>query len=350
MNLLFICCSTLLFAMIIVLGLRYLPGEQFQMVAVVPARKQAGSSWEGVNFTWYGLVIAGSTCLSLLYALILLRAAAVPLNGVLALFALILAICIPAAGTMARLVEKKRYTFTIGGAFFCGMVIIPWAILGVNQLLAALQQAQIDTRAVLAAMGIAYILGEGLGRLACLSFGCCYGKPLAACSPRTRRLLAELAVVFEAPTKKAVYEGALAGEKLIPIQGITSLVYTSTGLLAAGCYLRGWYCTAFLSSLLVSQLWRFFSETLRADFRGFGTVSAYQKMSLAVLPYGVWMVLKPLSSAPTSLPSIGHGLTILGEPLAMISLQLLCLLLFFHFGRSRVTASTLEFQVVEGHT
>ena len=34
---------------------------------------------------------------------------------------------------------------------------------------------------VLAALAIGYILGEGLGRLACLSFGCCYGKPLDQC-------------------------------------------------------------------------------------------------------------------------------------------------------------------------
>lgn len=318
------------------------------MMAVIPSRKKESEHWHGTNLTFYGFIIACSTAIGALLILILLRSVGLPLAGVLAVMVLIFGVCLPASRIMARLVEKKRYTFTIGGAFFCGMLIAPWSVLAVNVLLRAWGRPPLDMMALLAALAIGYILGEGLGRLACVSFGCCYGKPVKDCGRVTRLLFERLAVVFTGATKKAVYEGALAGEKLVPIQGVTCLLYTVTALSATHLFLQGAYTAAFLLSLSVSQVWRVLSETLRADFRGFTKISAYQKMSLAVLPYAfLTAFLAPASHLP--LPSIVQGLGVLSQPLPMVSLQLFWLGVFWFFGRSMVTSSTVSFQVLQEH-
>jgi hypothetical protein len=197
---------------------------------------------------------------------------------------------------------------------------------------------------MLAALAIGYILGEGLGRMACVSFGCCYGKPLNQCGTIALRLFNRLAFVFTGATKKAVYEGNLAGVKLVPIQGLTCALYTATALMACSLFLQGHYRSAFLLSLVVSQVWRVLSEMLRADFRGFTAISAYQKMGLAAIVYGCGLsLLVPSPLAP--LPEITRGLTLLCNPLLILGLQLLWGMLFFIFGRSMVTSASLSFAV-----
>ncbi|MFH0782820.1 MAG: hypothetical protein V2B20_12855 [Pseudomonadota bacterium] len=47
---------------------------------------------------------------------------------------------------------------------------------------------------------------------------------------------------------------------------------------AACCFLDGYFTEALLFAIFLTQLWRIVSETLCADFRGFGKISAYQKM------------------------------------------------------------------------
>ncbi len=54
----------------------------------------------------------------------------------------------------------------------------------------------------MAVLSIGYTFGESLGRLACLSFGCCYGKPLSQCSEQIRNLFEHFNVVFTGETKK----------------------------------------------------------------------------------------------------------------------------------------------------
>ncbi len=348
MNLLFICCAALLFSIIIAYGVRYLPRERWQMLAVIPTQKEENGTWHGANLTSYGFLIATSTVCSVLYSLILLQAASAPLTGVLAVVGLLFLICIPASRWVAGIVEKKQHTFTIGGSFFCGLLITPVLILLVNATWAWKKLPTMDIQIVLAAISIGYILGEGLGRLACISYGCCYGKPLRDCSPLTRRLYNRVAFVFNGNTQKAVYEGKLAGEKLVPVQGITCVIYTFAALVSTLLFLQSRFTEAFLLSLFVSQLWRIYSETLRADFRGFTKFSAYQKMSLAALPYGVLLTFLPVSTHQI-VPSIEKGLMILSQPLPMISIQLLWVVLFFWFGRSTVTSSTLRLHVVHKH-
>jgi phosphatidylserine decarboxylase len=56
----------------------------------------------------------------------LLGAAGVPLAGVMVFSVLMLALCVPASRLVARLVEGKAHTFTVGGAVFVGIVAAPW--------------------------------------------------------------------------------------------------------------------------------------------------------------------------------------------------------------------------------
>ncbi|MGD9948734.1 MAG: prolipoprotein diacylglyceryl transferase family protein [Desulfobulbus sp.] len=340
----FLSLSGLIFGLIIFLGWRYLPGERFQILASVPVARDDQGLWRGINFTWYGLLLATATIIGITYILLLCLAAGIALGPLLSLLAAIIVLCVPAARWVARLVEKKQYTFTIGGAFFCGLVTTPLIILLVNVGCRLLELPTLPMQIVLAALAIGYILGEGLGRLACLSFGCCYGKRLDQCGKVLSFLLGKIAVVFTGPTKKAVYEGHLAGIKLVPIQGITSLLYTATGLSGCHLFFQGSYRSAFLFCLLVSQIWRIVSELFRADFRGFASVSAYQKMGLAAIVYGILLCLiPPFPELP--LPNISRGLNQLFNPLLILGLTGLWFALFLHFGRSMVTSATLSFEV-----
>jgi len=341
---LFLLSAALLFSLLIVLGWRFLPGDRFQMLATVPVRRRDDTHWHGVNFTWYGLLLATAAVIGIIFVLILTRAAGQALAPMLTLLLLIVGLCVPAAHWVARLVEKKHHTFTIGGAFFCGLAATPLIILLINGGCLLLDVPLLHTQVVLAALGIGYILGEGLGRLACLSFGCCYGKPLHQCGRFATFLFNRVAFVFPGATKKAVYEGGLAGVKLVPIQGLTCMLYTATALIACHLFFQGRYRSAFLLSLLVSQVWRVLSEMLRADFRGFTAISAYQKMGLAAIVYGgVLCLLFPEPILPH--PDIASGLVLLLDPFLLLGLKAIWFALFLHFGHSMVTGATLSFEV-----
>ena len=341
---LFLLGAAVLFTLLIVLGWRLLPGEQYQMLATVPVARCDATHWRGVNYTWYGVLTASSVVIAILFVLMLSGSAGAALGPVLATLILTVGLCVPAARVVARLVEKKRYTFTIGGAFFIGLAAMPLLILLVNGGCLLLHERPLDMQVMLAALAIGYILGEGLGRMACVSFGCCYGKPLDQCGPVAGRLLNRLAFVFTGATKKAVYEGNLAGIKLVPIQGLTCALYTATALIACYLFLQGHYRSAFLLSLVVSQVWRVLSEMLRADFRGFTAISAYQKMGLAAIVYGCGLSLF-LPTPLVALPEITRGLILIFNPLLILGLQLLWVMLFFIFGRSMVTSASLSFAV-----
>lgn len=343
---LFLGMASLVFAALFVWAFRNLPGEGWQMLAAIPLKKDGQGRWQGMNLTYYGFFLAGATTIASLYGLILLASAAMYLPGVMAVFLLVFAVSLPASKILARIVEKKRHTFTVGGAFFCGLLVAPWAVLAVNRVLRFFELPVLNTQVVLAALAISYVLGEGLGRLSCVSYGCCYGKPLRDSHWLIRKVFDRFAFVFSGATKKVAYDGGLEGEKLVPIQAVTCVLYTATALVATHFFLRSRFVAALLISLVVSQVWRFVSETMRADFRGFGKISVYQKMSLAALPYVAAIVLFiPIEDLPA--PTISLGLAVLLQPVPMIGLQLLWLTTFFLFGRSTATGSTLSFHVVK---
>jgi hypothetical protein len=341
---LFLLFATLLFAVFIFTGWRLLPGGRWQMLAIVPWTRRSDGTWNGINLTSYGLLIATAALISFVFVLLLTGSTGTSLTPVLVTLLLAVAICVPASRLIAGWVEKKPHTFTVGGAFFCGLAVTPVLILLVNTGCWIMTAPPLDITMMLAAISIGYVLGEGLGRLACISFGCCYGKPLEQCHRFTALFFERLAFVFSGATQKAVYEGGFKGIKLVPIQGLTSIFYSVTALIATHLFFQEAYGAAFLLCLIASQSWRIVSEILRADFRGNTKISAYQKMGAAAIIYscGLTFLLPPSSLPP---PDIIKGLIQFADPLLLLGLQLLWCVLFLFFGRSMVTGATLSFQV-----
>ena len=92
---------------------------------------------------------------------------------------------------IAGLVERKRNTFTVAGAAFVATIVFPLLVLALRPLAARVLHCEIPVLPTFAAAAIAYVLAESIGRLACLSFGCCYGMPLRDAESRHRAPLSE---------------------------------------------------------------------------------------------------------------------------------------------------------------
>jgi hypothetical protein len=327
-------------------GFRYLPAERWQILATVPAAKSEPDGWQGVNFTWYGLLTANAYLVAVAVLLALMGSVGISPLGTALLAAAILICCVPASRLVARVVEKKAHTFTVGGAVFVGILIAPLAITLLNRTAGVALSFHIPTMAAYAAISIAYAFGEGLGRLACISFGCCYGKPLTSSSPMLRRIFEGRCFIFSGNTKKIAYAGCMEGTEVIPIQAVTAALYTICGLLAAWLFLRSHYSGAFLVSTLFTQAWRSFSETMRADYRGEGKISAYQIMGVIGILYAVGAAL--IFQEPVLVPTnLTAGLSSLWNPAMILFLQGIWLMIFLHTGRSTVTGATLSFHVHE---
>ncbi|MFN2353095.1 MAG: prolipoprotein diacylglyceryl transferase family protein [Desulfopila sp.] len=324
---------------------KHLPGERWQMLAVVPLRKNEANVWHGTNLTYYGFFIATSQLLSFALLLILLQAIHVTISGAILATLVVLAFCLPAARLVAIIVEKKRHTFTIGGASFVGVIIAPWAIFATSRVMASYTETHMPMIPLLAALSIAYTLGEGLGRLGCISYGCCYGKPIQDSGRLLRFVFAKINFIFDGDNKKVSYEAQLNGKKLIPIQAITCVLYTCGALVGAWLFLQGSFTEALLLTMMLTQLWRIFSETLRADFRGFSKISTYQKMGVISVLYIVGISFAvPVPQIEE--PSITQGIKILWNPGVIIGLQLLWAIFFYTFGRSTVTSSQVSFALI----
>jgi hypothetical protein len=137
----------------------------------------------------------------------------------------------------------------------------------------------------------------------------------------------------------------MEGEKVLPIQALTAIIYVGTALCATALFFRTCYAAAYILSLAVTQGWRVFSETLRADYRGAGNFSAYQAMGLISIVYGIFVILLVPAAGPASLPETASGLAAIWQPASLLFLQALWLAIFIHTGKSSVTGSTLSFHV-----
>ncbi len=343
MNLYFLSLLALVTGVVLCWGFRCLPNRHWQFAATVPRFDAASGAWQGHNLTWYGLLTATACLAAVALILSLLGGIGVSHLAVLVLAVTLLIVCLAAAKGLAALIEGKAHTFSVGAAAFVGFMLAPWIIAAVNRLLPAGAGAPLPILPTLAALTAGYAFGEGLGRLACISFGCCYGKPLAQCRPWVRRLFSRWHFEFCGDTKKIAYADGLEGEPVLPVQALTALVYCGTGLLASGLFLAGRFAAAFLVAALVTQGWRAWSETLRADWRGSGRLSVYQILSLLILPYAIGMAAWFGAEAP--LPDIAAGLDSLWHPGVLLSLQGLWLLVFICMGRSQVTGASMTFFV-----
>jgi prolipoprotein diacylglyceryltransferase len=343
-NSLFVTTLAVGFTLLLAWSFKKLPDERWQILASVPISKDVSGHWRGVNLTFYGLLTANAYGAAVAILFVLLGAVSVPLSSTFAVAGSILMVCVPASKLVARLVEKKSYTFTIGGASFVGIVLAPWIITLIQRIPSGMVDAHIPMMPAMAALAISYALGEGLGRLACISFGCCYGKPLSQIHPVMRRIFENHCFVFSGKTKKIAYASGLDGEKVVPIQAITSVLYIVAGLIGIQLFLHSHFVAALILTIVVTQGWRAFSETLRADYRGDGKVSAYQIMGVIAIVYSLSLPLlfQPEAADP---PDLTAGLGCIWNPAFLLFLYALRFGIFIYTGRSMVTGSTLSFHV-----
>lgn len=341
----FVLGLALFMALALTWGYRTLPGEKWQMLATLPLKKCDNGQWKGLNLTWYGLLSANAYTFGTGILIILATASGIGLLPLVVFTLFLLSVTIPASKIMARLVEKKQGTLTVGGAVFVGVVSAPWLIVLVNKTLGTANGFSLPVPVMLGAISIAYTFGEALGRLACISFGCCYGPPLAECGPLTQRFFARFNLVFYGKTKKAAYAAGLDGKKLLPIQMITAVVYTISGLLGTWLFLEGKFGAAFMETLWVTQAWRVISEFFRADFRGTMKFSMYQVMALGAMVYS--SLILPFFSVTTGIPDLSLGLAALWEPGIILFLELVWIAAFLHSGKSSVTDARIVFDVVK---
>jgi hypothetical protein len=340
---LLILALALVFAAVYRVLFRELPRERWQFVASLPLAKNSDGSWRGLNLTFYGLFTGLAGGLGVATFIVLTGASGVPLAIALGLTAGVLAICLPAAKIIASVVEKNRHGFTVGGASFIGILLAPLLLWGADAIARAYWQTALPIMPLLAAMAIAYVLGEGVGRLACISFGCCYGKPVHLTPRWAKRCFGRLHHVFLGKTKKIAFAGDMEAVRVVPIQAVTCVLHTALALLCASLFFHGLFAAAFALALVGSQLWRVYSEFLRADYRGGSRrFSTYQSMALLAAGYGVLISLL-LPTATAAAPSLVTGLQALWQPGVILSLQLITIGMFFFSGTSTITTGELRF-------
>jgi hypothetical protein len=323
-------------------GFTRLPKERWQILFSIPIKKAADGTWNGLNFTWYGFIIACSYSSSVALYLILMSSIGVGVKVAIICVTPLLFITAIASKWIARIVENKANTFTIGGAVFAAMVAAPPLAFLYGRFFPDLPAIP-----MLSAMAIAYALGEGAGRLACVSFGCCYGRTVEGAPRYLEPILKKFSFSYEGDTKKISYASGLASVKVIPVQAYTYIVYNLTALVGAALWLNGFWKTALISCIFITQAWRFYSETLRADYRGEMKVSAYQYMSMAGFIY----VLIALSFFTDPIPvsaSVVAGLKGIWNPSSLIFIETLWILMFIYMGKSFVTGSNLRFFINHG--
>lgn len=330
---------------LVVWGVRTLPAERWQMLAAVPMEKSADGSWRGLNLTFYGFFSATGTMFGFAIMLLLLASVSVPLTVSLALVLFVLLVSVPASRLIAGIVERKRNTFTVAGAAFVATILLPLLVLGLRPLVARVWHFEIPLLPIFAAAAIAYVLAESVGRLACLSFGCCYGVPLRNANPKIARLFHNRNLVIHGATKKAVYASGLDGEPLVPVQAVTSAVFAISGLAGVALFLAQQFRLAALIPVVASWGWRASSEWLRADHRGTSRLSPYQAMAVVSVIYLSAILLLVPGVSPTE-PDLALAFARLFSAPVILLLQAVWLALFLYYGRSRVTASRLSFHVL----
>jgi len=327
-------------------GFRVLPRARWQILASIPSAPDGSGGWHGLNLTWYGVLSATANLLGTALALVLLASLGLPIVAAMAIAGLTLAVSVPAARWLARVVERRRSTFTVAGASLIGFTLAPWIIwLHLRLLPGRPSEATLLAIPACASLAAGYALGEGFGRLACISFGCCYVMLLDTRPPGGRRLFERGPLVFESPIKKACYEGGLAGRGTFPIQALTALVCVGLGLLATALVLHACCVTAYLTAVIGSQIWRFVSEVFRADYRGGGLISAYQRMALFSSAYA--LVIAAVLPVGQPSPQLVDGLRAMWHPGVLLGLQGLWITIVWYMGRSTVTASRLTFYLVQ---
>ncbi len=233
------------------------------MLAAVPIAKSSDGSWRGLNLTFYGFFSATGTTFGFALMLLLLASVGIPAMVSALLVVVVLLVCVPASrmspelsnASETRLRSRARRSSRRSSCRCWCSLCARWRFL----------HRELPVLPIFAAAAIAYALGESIGRLACLSFGCCYGMPLRNANPAIARLFQKHNLVIHGSTKKAVYASGLDGEPLIPVQAITSAIFAVSGIVGVALFLAGHFRLAGLIPVIASWGWRACSEWLRAD-------------------------------------------------------------------------------------
>ncbi|MEA2082898.1 MAG: prolipoprotein diacylglyceryl transferase family protein [Thermodesulfobacteriota bacterium] len=347
-NFVFILCLAGLLSLLFHWSFKHLPQERWQILGAVPRIKRVDGTWQGVNLTYYGLLTANACIFAAILAVVLLASAKIQTMIIFLITAMVFSVCVPASRLIARLVEHKPFTSSVGGAFFVGLLLIPWLLLLVQYIFKPWTEMQLPVMTVLAAIGIAYAFGEGIGRLACISFGCCYGKPVTDLTPFSQKLMKRFCFVYSGATKKISYADGLDGKRVVPVPAFTVLICCLTGLIGIALFLNDRQPEAFLLTVWVTQIWRVVSEFLRADYRGSGKITKYQIMAAIGVIYAIGLNFVFEGAVATNCDII-RGLTALWHPAIIIFFQVLWLGIFLHAGKSKVTEAVLSFHVIKEH-
>lgn len=342
-NLLFVSCLALFLTPLFIWSFKSLPQERWQIICAVPIRKMADGTWQGLNLTYYGLFNALALCAGVMLVLMLTGASGINVRTCAAVVIITLACCLPGSRLIARWVEKRPNTFSVGAASFLGIIIVPWIVLIIDAITSPRTGTRIDTMAVMSALMVGYAIGEGIGRLACISFGCCYGRPIGQMHPLVQRYLSWATFTYTGGTKKIAYAHRLDEEKIFAVQAFTAVFYSSSALVGTLLVLNQKYARAYFACLLATQGWRFVSEFFRSDYRGDLKISVYQIMSLLTIPYGGILSLH-FPSTENSIDLLA-GLRLLWDPAVILFIQALGIIMFLRTGMSQVTGSGLSFHV-----
>ena len=112
-----------------------LPREKWQIIAAIPTRKGgADGCWHGTNLTYYGALLASGSLFGAMVFFLLLASLGVPMWGIIGMVLAVMGCSVAAAKLLAMAVEKKRNTFTVGGAAIIGLLSMPPAVAAYNGL------------------------------------------------------------------------------------------------------------------------------------------------------------------------------------------------------------------------
>ncbi len=333
---------------IIIWSFYNLPKEKYQFIAAVPSFK-THEKWVGVNYTFYGLISASAAALgvTIFYLLMIL-----PGYSSIMIIAVLLPIfmsAIASAKILASLVEKKKNVLSVGAALFTAFLISPIVTFAVNKYMSPFYGKSIDFIFFLTSASVSFLFGEGMGRLACVSFGCCYGKQVKTLKGVLYKIFSVFFIRFTGDTKKISYASNLQGKKIVPIQIITAFIYIFSGSLCMYLLLDGRVMASFLISSLCIFVWRLLSEFLRCDYRGGGKISVYQIFSVIsiFLVILISFTCNIFSYNDSQNYEIYSAILKLWDPAYILMIQGLWIFCFIYTGKSQVTGSKIRFHINE---
>lgn len=126
MNELFVLSLAMVPAFVFRWAFRTLPRENRQIIAAMPRDKLGTGEWRGDNLTYYGFFTAGAYLFAVATVFILLGAISVSATAIFIIVVILPGFYIPCSSLIARLVEKKKNTFSVGGASFAGILLTPF--------------------------------------------------------------------------------------------------------------------------------------------------------------------------------------------------------------------------------